>query len=204
MPKWLKWLITGIVAIVTIVAVAAITIATAGIATAVGSALGGGIAATIFGGAVGGAVTGALTGFVIGAGINIITQGLSNGYENIDWSKVGVEALIGAGTGAISGAIFGAAEKALGLLGKTKWAQRVIPNLKNSKAAFMFGSKSGSFTFARFGSGNGIFRLEASLAHGLHFHMGLTNAILRIPRTGLLQTIWYAIAVFSSYFGRNK
>ncbi len=112
--------------------------------------------------------------------------------------------MIGAATGAISGAIFGAAGKALGLLGKTNWAQRVIPNLKNSKAAFMFGSKSGSFTFARFGSGNGFFRLEASLAHGLHIHMGLTRAAITIARTGFLTGLWNTSAVLGSYFIRNK
>ena len=204
MPNWLKWVISGVVAIVAIAAVVAITLATAGIGTAIGSALGGGIAATIFGSAIGGAVTGALTGIVMGASINIISQGFNKGYENINWEKVGVEALIGAGTGALSGAILGAGGKALGLLGKTKFAQRVIPNLKNSKSAFMFGSKSGSFTFARFGSGNGFFRLEASLVHGFHFHIGLTNAVLRTPRIGLIQTIWNAITVFGSYLGRNK
>lgn len=84
------------------------------------------VAATIFGGAVGGVITGALTGCVVGVGVNIIFQGLSVGYENIDWQKVGTEAWKGAVTGAISGAIFGAAGKALGLLGKTNWAQTPI------------------------------------------------------------------------------
>jgi hypothetical protein len=108
MPNWLKWLITGVIVVVAIAAVVLVTVATAGIGTAVAGALGGGVGATIFGGAVGGAVTGAITGAIIGAGVSVVSQGLSVGYENVNWGKVGIDTLIGGATGFVSGAIFGA------------------------------------------------------------------------------------------------
>ena len=83
------------------VAIVTISILTAGIGTAVTGALGGGVAATIFGGAVGGAISGA----IFGAGMSIISQGISNGYGNINWGKVGIDTLVGATIGAITGAI---------------------------------------------------------------------------------------------------
>ena len=92
-----------LITVVVIVAVVALTIATAGLAAPVagmfGSALLGSIAA--------GAVVGAIGGAIMGAGISIVSQGLSNGYGNIDWGSVGKEAFIGAVTGAVLGGIGG-------------------------------------------------------------------------------------------------
>ena len=92
-----------IVGTVLVVAVAAVSILTAGVGTAISGALGGGFVASILGGAVGGAISGA----VIGAGFSIVTQGLTNGYGNIDWSQVGTATIKGLISGAIIGAVFG-------------------------------------------------------------------------------------------------
>ena len=127
------------------------------------AALGGGVWAAIAGGAVGGAISGA----IFGAGLSILSQGVSNGYGNIDWGKVGIDTLIGSLTGAASGAIFAAIGRGLGLLGKTKWAQRPLKNYDNVSKNYLFGSKSGNFTIFRNGK---TFRLEASIQHGLHYH----------------------------------
>ena len=89
--------------VLVVVAVAAVSILTAGVGTAISGALGGGFVASILGGAVGGAISGA----VIGAGFSIVTQGLTNGYGNIDWSQVGTATIKGLISGAITGAVFG-------------------------------------------------------------------------------------------------
>jgi RHS repeat-associated protein len=146
-----------------VVAVIALSIATAGIGTAVAGALGGGFLAAIAGGAVGGAISGA----IFGTGISIISQGVTNGYSNIDYRKVAIDGLIGMALGAVSGAIFAGIGRGLGLLGKTKWAQRTLSKFDHASKNYMFGSKSGNFTFLRNGK---TFRLEASLQHGLHYH----------------------------------
>lgn len=123
MPKWLRWLISGIIAIVIIAAVIVVSVATAGLGTAVAGALGGGVAATIFGSAVGGAVTGAITGAIMSFGISVIKQGISNGYDNINWKQVGINTLIGAASGFVSGAIFGAISGTVKVLNAAKsWA----------------------------------------------------------------------------------
>lgn len=146
-----------------VAAVVVLSVLTAGIGGAVTAALGGGFWAAVAGGAVGGAISGA----IFGAGISIVSQGVSNGYGNIDWGKVGIDTLIGTITGAATGAIFATVGRGLGLLGKTKWAQRTMKNFDATSKNFMFGSKSGNFTFFRNGK---TFRLEASIQHGLHYH----------------------------------
>ena len=144
-------------------AVVALSILTAGVGGAVTAALGGGVLAALAGGAVGGAVSGA----IFGAGLSIAIQGVSNGYGNVDWGKVGIDTLMGGLFGAVSGACFAAIGRGLGLLGKTKWAQRTLKNYSDISKNYMFGSKSGNFTFFRNGK---TFRLEASIQHGLHYH----------------------------------
>ena len=81
-----------------------IAVATAGLGTAIAGALGGGMLGGILGGAIGGAVTGAITGAIVGASISLVSQGLTNGYGNVSWSNVGLSALEGCISGAISGA----------------------------------------------------------------------------------------------------
>ena len=187
-----------IVGTVVVVAVAlALTVATAGVTGAVTAALGGGFWAATIGGAIGGAVSGA----IYGAGFSIAAQGITNGYSNINWGKVGLDTLVGAGTGAAMGALFAAGGRALGLLGKTQWAQRPIDFNKSTN--MMFGSESGNFTFLRIGK---TFRLEASIQHGIHMHYqsivnGITTVGRSVPRTQLLTTLWNSIVgVFSSLF----
>ena len=87
--------------ILVVAAVVALSVLTAGVGTAVTGALGGGIAATIVGGAVGGAVSGA----IISAGVSVVSQGIKDGYSNIDWSQVGIAVLSGAAIGAVTGAL---------------------------------------------------------------------------------------------------
>lgn len=144
-------------------AMVALSIATAGVGTAVVGALGGGFWAAVAGGAVGGAISGT----IFGAGISMISQGVTNGYSNIDYGEVAIEGLIGMASGAVTGALFAGIGRGLGLLGKTKWAQRTLENFDDVSKNYFFGSKSGNFTFLRNGK---TFRLEASLQHGLHYH----------------------------------
>ncbi|MBD5583540.1 MAG: hypothetical protein HDQ88_00425 [Clostridia bacterium] len=99
MPNWLKWLL-GILIIVTSIA---ISFATAGLATPIASSLGGGLFGAIIGGAVAGAIGGAVAGF----GISLGLQGISQGFNNINWKQVGVDTLSGAISGAIAGGLFG-------------------------------------------------------------------------------------------------
>lgn len=89
--------------ILVVATVVVVSIFTAGVGTAVVGALGGGFLASIVGGAIGGAISGA----VIGAGVSIVSQGVVNGYSNIDWKQVGAATVSGLVSGAISGAIFG-------------------------------------------------------------------------------------------------
>ena len=96
---WWEWLL----GIVIIVAAVALSIVTAGIAAPISAALGGGIVGALVGGAVAGAIGGAITGFAF----SIATQGISNGFDNINWAQVGWDTLAGTLSGAISGAVFG-------------------------------------------------------------------------------------------------
>lgn len=105
---WWEWLLSAIIAIVTIAAVVAVSVFTAGLGMSIAGALGGGVGATIFGSAAGGAITGTITGALMSFGISIISQGLTVGYDDINWGQVGINTLIGAASGFVSGAIFGA------------------------------------------------------------------------------------------------
>lgn len=89
--------------ILVVAAIVVVSVFTAGIGTAVSGALGGGFIASTLGGAIGGAISGA----VIGAGFSVLSQGLANGYGNIDWGQVGTATLNGMVGGAITGAVFG-------------------------------------------------------------------------------------------------
>ena len=53
-------------------------------------------------------------------GISTIKQGLTNGYDNINWGQVGIETLIGAASGFVSGAIFGAISGTVKVLNAAK------------------------------------------------------------------------------------
>ena len=97
--KWWAWLLGVLI----IVATVALTVVTAGLAAPIAAAVGGGLTGAIVGGAVAGAIGGAIAGF----GISVATQGISNGFNNIDWKQVGIDTLVGAITGAISGGVFG-------------------------------------------------------------------------------------------------
>jgi len=179
--------------ILVITAIIALSILTAGAGAAVTAALGSGFWAAVAGGAVGGAISGA----IFGAGFSIVSQGILGGYTNIDWSKVGVDTLIGIGSGALMGAAFAAGGRALGLLGKTKWAQRLVDF--NKPKSYMFGSKSGNFTFVR----SAKFRIEASIQHGIHMHyQTIVNDVIKIgasvPRTILINTIWNTLVGITS------
>ena len=61
----------------------------------------------MLGAIVGGAVAGAIGGAITGFGISIATQGIANGFSNINWAQVGWATLSGAVTGAIFGGIGG-------------------------------------------------------------------------------------------------
>ena len=98
--KWWDWLL----GIVVIVAAIALSVATAGIGTIITGALGGGLTASIIGGAIGGAISGAVASF----GTSLAIQGISNGFNNINWVNVGLSTLTGFVSGAILGGIGGA------------------------------------------------------------------------------------------------
>ena len=89
--------------IVIVIAAVALSVVTAGIGTAITGALGGGLFASVIGSAIGGAISGA----ILSAGISIASQGISNGFNNINWGEVGLSALAGGIAGAIFGAISG-------------------------------------------------------------------------------------------------
>lgn len=99
LPTWAKWLLGGALILVSV----AITVATGGLASAIGTALGGGLVANIAGGAIAGVVVGAATSAIT----NIGTQIIQKDVDEIDWKEVGYSALIGGAAGAISGGIFG-------------------------------------------------------------------------------------------------
>lgn len=105
--------------ILVVAGVILLTVLTAGIGTAVTAAIGG-----FWGAVAGGAVGGAISGAIFGAGISMATQGIGNGYANIDYGAVRMSALVGAVTGAITG----------GTLGGIKYA-RVANYLKSNGAS---------------------------------------------------------------------
>ena len=97
--KWWEWLL----GIVIIIGAVALSVVTAGLAAPISAALGGGLAGAIVGGAVAGAIGGAITGFAF----SVASQGIFNGFDNIDWQQVGYDALFGAVSGAIAGSALG-------------------------------------------------------------------------------------------------
>ena len=97
--KWWEWLLGAVI----IVGALALSVVTAGLATPISAALGGGMLGAIVGGAVAGAIGGAIAGF----GISVGLQGISNGFNNIDWMQVGKATLSGAISGFIAGGVFG-------------------------------------------------------------------------------------------------
>ncbi len=99
MPKWLRWLLGGII----VVAAIALTVVTAGLAAPISAAVGGGMLGAIVGGAVAGAIGGAITSFAF----SVASQGISNGFDNINWGQVGLATLGGAITGAVLGGLGG-------------------------------------------------------------------------------------------------
>ena len=174
--------------ILVVAAVIAVSVATAGVGTAVTAALGSGLGAAIVGGAVGGAISGA----IMGAGVSIVSQGISTGYANINYRKVANDTLQGAASGALMGAVFAIGGRAFGLIGKTKFAQRPLTNYTGTSKNYMFGSKSGNFTFFRNGKS---FRIEASVQHGIHTHYQTVKngAVIignSVPRTTLVNAVW--------------
>ena len=66
-----------------VVAAIALTVVTAGLAAPVSAAVGGGLLGAIVGGAVAGAVGGAITGFAF----SVASQGIANGFNNINWGQ---------------------------------------------------------------------------------------------------------------------
>ncbi len=97
--KWWQWLLGGII----VVAAIALTVVTAGLAAPISAAVGGGMLGAIVGGAVAGAIGGAITSFAF----SVASQGISNGFDNINWGQVGLATLGGAITGAVLGGIGG-------------------------------------------------------------------------------------------------
>ncbi len=154
--------------VVAVVAVVAISVATAGIGTAITGALGGGLAASIIGGAIGGAISGA----IMSGGISLVTQGINNGFSNINWQSVGVSALIGGVSGAIMGGI-GGAVKYFG--STTKLYRAVSANEHNgilnsgkfssggfSEGKYFATSKANALTWGNQMYGNAQFKLVAT------------------------------------------
>lgn len=92
-----------------IIGAIALSFITAGLATPIATAVGGGVIGSIIGGAVAGAVGGAIASF----GISVGLQGISNGFDNIDWNQVGKDTVIGALSGAIAGGAFGGIKQVL-------------------------------------------------------------------------------------------
>ena len=119
-------------------AVVVVSVLTAGVGAAVTGALGGGIAATI----VGGAVSGAVSGMLIGAGASIVSQGVNDGYGNIDWGQVGIAVISGAVLGAVTGALTSGVRI---LNAASKWY----------KGTFKSGLQSMRYHYSKHGSGFG-------------------------------------------------
>ena len=80
-----------------VVAAIALTVVTAGLAAPVSAAVGGGLLGAIVGGAVAGAVGGAITGFAF----SVASQGIANGFNNINWGQVGIDTIVGMAVGGV-------------------------------------------------------------------------------------------------------
>jgi hypothetical protein len=130
-----------------IIGVVALSFATAGLAAPIAASLGGGLFGAIAGGAI------------AGFGISVGMQGITNGFNNLDWNQVGKATLSGAISGFVAGGVFGGLQKvysASRLSGLSK-AQGNLDNvfkpLESVKAL------SGSFS-----SGTNIARTVGSVA----------------------------------------
>lgn len=88
---WWDWLLGAAI----VVAAIALTVVTAGLAASVSAAVGGGLLGAIVGGAVAGAVGGAITGFAF----SVASQGIANGFNNINWGQVGIDTIVGMAVG---------------------------------------------------------------------------------------------------------
>ena len=99
MPKWLSWLLVGIVAIAAIAAIVVGTVVTGGIA----------------GGLVSAALIGVGTGALSGMAGSVISQGVTQGWNNINPEKV----LISGGIGAVIGLVSGVASWSFSVIGST-------------------------------------------------------------------------------------
>lgn len=120
MPKWLKWLL----GITIIVAAVALSIVTVGIAAPITTALGGGVIASI-----------AISGF----GLSVGMQGITNGFDNINWGLVGKDTLVGTISGFISGGIFGGIKKLLNaekVANSLSGVSRAMANADDAALAF--------------------------------------------------------------------
>ena len=172
---WWEWLL----GITIIVASVALSVVTAGMATPISAALGGGMLGAIVGGAVAGAVGGAITGF----GISVATQGIFNGFSNINWGQVGWATLGGAVTGAILGGIGGA----VSYLKNTTALYRAVnaDELASIKSSAGFSLKTGAMESKQFG----LVLQEVKNYANLPLNNGVYSAIvkIRVPNSVLNQ-----------------
>ena len=173
--EWWEWLL----GIVIIVAAVALSVVTAGIATPISAALGGGMLGTIVGGAVAGAVGGAITGF----GISVATQGISNGFSNINWGQVGIATL----SGAIIGAVLGGIGGAVSYFKNTTALYRAVnaDELASIKSSGTFSLKAGAMESKQFG----LVLQEVKNYANLPLNRGAYVAIvkIRVPNSVLSQ-----------------
>ena len=173
--EWWEWLL----GIVIIVAAVALSVVTAGIATPISAALGGGMLGTIVGGAVAGAVGGAITGF----GISVATQGISNGFSNINWGQVGIATL----SGAIIGAVLGGIGGAVSYFKNTTALYRAVnaDELTSIKSSGTFSLKAGAMESKQFG----LVLQEVKNYANLPLNKGAYVAIvkIRVPNSVLSQ-----------------
>ncbi len=171
--KWWDWLL----GIVVIVAAIALSVATAGIGTIITGALGGGLTASIIGGAIGGAISGAVASF----GTSLAIQGISNGFNNINWVNVGLSTL----TGFVSGAILGGIGGAIKYFSSTTKLYRAVSEAEyNSiKSTGKFSLKPGAFEGKQFGFSLNEVRNYANLP----FNNGVYSKIvgIRVPKIQL-------------------
>jgi len=172
--RWWRWLVAAVV----IVAAVALTVVTAGLAAPIAGVLGGGLVGTI----IGGAVVGAIGGAVMGAAISIASQGVSNGFNNINWSEVGRDALVGGIAGALTGGVFSAgsfgASKGLQFLARkgVKTGRKGGFLLKKGKKGGIRALSPNSLqnpnvggTLIKFGKTT---RIDVEIGRQLHAHIG--------------------------------
>ena len=155
LPQWANWVIGG----ACIAGAIALTVCTAGLGTLIAGAIGSGIVASIAGGAVAGAVVGAVSGTLI----NVGTQTISVGFENIDGMSVLKSAGVGAISGAIAGGIFGGINYKLSEATIAQAASRLSRAEEQLNSAFMPLNSVGKFTGMPF-SGNNIAHCIAQAA----------------------------------------